>query len=93
MKTDFRKWLPVIVMTVAVAGAFTTHAMNLNEEKAALVDGYIQPTNPTEECEKSDVCSTVDNGIECTVGYINGGTPLFKIDGNQCIETLYRPQQ
>lgn len=93
MKTDLKKWLPVMIMAVAVAGAFTTHAMSLKEAKATIVDGYIQPNNPAEECEKDNQCSTVESTELCTVGYISGGTPLFQLEGNQCIKQLYRPEQ
>ncbi|MHA7943584.1 hypothetical protein ACJOV8_010975 [Formosa sp. 3Alg 14/1] len=91
MNFKIRKWLPAMVMAVAAVGALSSQAMNQEHERAALVDGYIQPSNPTEECEVSNECSTVNNGIQCTVGYVAGGTPLFKMDGNQCIEALYRP--
>lgn len=91
MNFKIRKWLPAMVMAVATVGALSSQTSNHDQKRSALVDGYIQPSNPTEECEVSNTCSTINNGIQCTVGYAPGGTPLFKIDGNQCIEALYRP--
>ncbi|MEJ4088628.1 DUF6520 family protein [Galbibacter orientalis] len=90
MKTDFRKWLPIIVLGVAIGGAFTTHAMSEKAETNALVQGYLQINNSETECEESDMCLNTQTEIDCTVG----GEQVFgKNEFGECTIKLYRPEQ
>jgi hypothetical protein len=93
MKVSFIKQvLPVAVSALGIAGAFTTHAMNERSKTFALVQGYIKLSPAGTVCEAYDVCSTVNNGIICTVGYVPSGTQLFgKNSADLCIVTVFRP--
>ncbi|MCX2680641.1 DUF6520 family protein [Galbibacter sp. EGI 63066] len=93
MRTDLKKWLPVMIMAVAVAGAFTTHAMSVKAEADDLVDGRIHSSDPQEPCAVKEECTTTVTGNVCTVDYIDNGTPLFLKVGSQCTQELYRPIQ
>lgn len=93
MKTDFRKWLPVIVMAVAVGGAFTTHAMNEKAEMDDIVPGRIHSSDSQEACVIKEDCTTTVTGNLCTVDYVENGEPLFMKEGNQCTQALYTPIQ
>jgi hypothetical protein len=93
MKTNFVKQVvPVAVFALAIAGAFTTHAMNERSKTTAIVPGYIKLNPQGTSCEQRDLCSTVNTGNICTVGQVPGGTQLFdKNSANQCTVPLYRP--
>jgi hypothetical protein len=93
MKTNFVKQVvPVAVFALAIAGAFTTHAMNERSKTVAPIQGYIKLNPQGTSCEQSDQCSTVNNGNVCTVGSVSGGTQLFgKNSANQCSLPVYRP--
>ena len=94
MKTDFRKWLPVIAMTVAVGGAFTTHAMSEKTYRNAVKPAYHQLNGENVDCiEVAANCSEIVSGTQCTIGDIPNGTPLFNLVGEQCTQPLYRPEQ
>lgn len=90
MKTEFRKWLPIIVMIIAATGAFTTHAMNVKAETNALVQGYLQINNSETECEESDMCLNTQTEIDCTV---SGDQVYGKDEFGECTIKLYRPEQ
>lgn len=93
MKTNFAKQvLPVAVFALAIAGAFTTHAMNGRSRTAAPIQGY-QKLNPQgTSCEQKDMCSTINNGTVCTVGLNPSGAQLFaKNSANNCVQPVYRP--
>ncbi|MBG6063159.1 hypothetical protein IWX83_002969 [Flavobacterium sp. CG_9.1] len=93
MKANFIKQvIPVAVFALAIAGAFTTNAMNVRSKTVATVQGYVKLNPQGTSCEQRDMCSTINNGNICTVGLIPGGTPLFaKNSANQCTVTVYRP--
>jgi hypothetical protein len=93
MKTNFVKQVvPVAVFALAIAGAFTTHAMNERSRTTAPVQGYIKLNPQGTSCEQRDLCSTVNNGFICTVGQVPTGTQLFaKNSANQCTLPVYRP--
>ncbi len=94
MKSKLKKLLPVIVVAVAVAGALSTHAMNQKAGQATLVNGYIQLDPEGMSCQQSSTqCTTVNTGVQCTVGYSSSGAQLFRIDSdNSCIQPLYKPE-
>lgn len=93
MKTVFfKKGLPVAVVAIAIAGAFSTNAMNRHAENVAIVPGYEQLNPQATECEQKDDCSTINTGTLCTVGYDPEGAQLFdKNAAGECRVTLYRP--
>jgi hypothetical protein len=93
MKTIFMKQvLPVAVFAFAIAGAFTTHAMNERSKTFAQVEGFIKLDPNGDECEERDECSTVNNGIVCRVGYSPAGAQLYaKNSADKCTVPVYRP--
>lgn len=93
MKTSFMKQvLPVAVTALGIAGAFTTHAMSERSKALAPVQGYIKLSPAGTVCEAYDVCSTINNGIICTVGYVPSGTQLFgKNSADLCTLIVFRP--
>jgi len=89
MKTDFRKWLPVMVMTVAAAGAFTTNAMSVKANDHDLVQGFVRINNSETNCVESDECLNVHTEIDCMVD----GTQVYaKDEFGSCNIKLYRPE-
>jgi hypothetical protein len=93
MKTNFVKQVvPVAVFALAIAGAFTTHAMNERSKTMLPAQGYIKLNPQGTSCDQRDMCSTVNNGIVCTVGLIPSGTQLFgKNSANQCTVPIFKP--
>jgi hypothetical protein len=93
MKTSFMKQLiPIAVFALAIAGAFTTHAMNERSKTFALVQGYARLDPQGDECEEHDECSTAGNGYVCTIGYTPAGAQLFGINSaGRCTIPVYRP--
>lgn len=93
MKVNFAKQvMPVAVFALAIAGAFTTHAMNERSKTLALVPGFVKLDPNGDECEEHDECSTVNTGNICTVGYSSAGAQLYdKNSAEQCTIPLYRP--
>jgi hypothetical protein len=93
MKTNFSKQvLPVAVFALAIAGAFTTNAMNVRSKTATAVQGYVKLNPQATSCEQRDMCSTINNGNICTVGLVPSGAQLFaKNASGQCSVIIYRP--
>jgi hypothetical protein len=93
MKTNFMKQVvPVAVFALAIAGAFTTHAMSEHSKTLAPVQGYLRLDPEGDECEERDECSTVNNGIVCTVGLVPAGAQLYgKNSADNCTIPIYRP--
>jgi hypothetical protein len=93
MKVNFAKQvIPVAVFALAIAGAFTTHAMSEHSKKLAPVDGFIRLDPEGDECEQSNQCSTVNNSIVCTVGLVPAGAQLYgKNSADKCTKVIYRP--
>ena len=93
MKTSFMKQvIPVAVFALAIAGAFTTHAMSEHSKTLAPVQGYLRLDPEGDECEERDECSTVNNGIICRVGYVPTGAQLYgKNAAQKCTQVVYRP--
>ncbi|WP_456866776.1 DUF6520 family protein [Galbibacter sp. BG1] len=96
MKTDFlKKLLPVMIMAIAVIGAFTTHAMETKAEIVAIENGYVQLDPAGAQCEldmETACTSTITNEL-CTVDYRPSGNQLFKKDeSGNCTIQLYRPE-
>lgn len=93
MKTSFMKQLiPVVVFALAIASAFTTHAMNERSKTFTIVPGYVRLDQVGDKCEQHDDCSTINNGILCTVGYVPTGAQLYGYNvAGRCTVQLYRP--
>ncbi|MEZ0181904.1 DUF6520 family protein [Flavobacterium sp.] len=93
MKSKFAKQvLPVAVFALAIAGAFTTHAMNERSKKAAPIQGYVKLNDQGNSCEQADECSTTNNGIVCRVDLDPAGAQLFGLNAaGDCVRTIYRP--
>lgn len=93
MKTNFVKQVvPVAVFALAIAGAFTTHAMNERSRTIAPVQGYVKLNPQGTSCEQHDMCSTINTGNICTVGLVPSGAQLFgKNSAGQCSVQIYRP--
>lgn len=93
MKTNFVKQVvPVAVFALAIAGAFTTHAMNERSRTIAPVQGYVKLNPQGTSCEQHDMCSTINTGNICTVGLVPSGAQLFgKNLAGQCSVQIYRP--
>lgn len=54
---------------------------------AANENGWIR--HSPQDCEQSTLCN-VDGSVTCTENQVLGGTPLFKMAGNNCIVPLYK---
>jgi hypothetical protein len=93
MKTIFMKQvLPVAVFVLAIAGAFTTHAMNERSKTLAPVQGFLRLDPNGNTCQVQDECSTVNNGIVCTVGLEDDAPQLYgKNSAEKCTVPIYRP--
>ena len=93
MKTSFMKQVvPVAVFALAIAGAFTTHAMNERSKLLEPVPGFVKLDPNGDECEEHDECSTINNGIICRVGYSPAGAQLYgENSAGQCTLPVYRP--
>ncbi|MTD67707.1 DUF6520 family protein [Flavobacterium sp. LC2016-13] len=94
MKTKFAKQvLPVAVFVLAIAGAFTTNAMTERSKTAAPIQGYLKLNEQGNSCEQQDdECSTVNNGVVCTVDLNPSGAQLFgKNSAGDCVRTIYHP--
>ncbi|WP_202704238.1 DUF6520 family protein, partial [Flavobacterium sp. UGB4466] len=85
--------LPVAVFALAIAGAFTTHAMNSYSKTVDPVQGYLRLNPQGTSCEEQDdTCTTDNTGIVCTVDYNPTGAQLFgKNPAGKCVQTIFRP--
>jgi len=92
MKTSFMKQvIPVAVFALAIAGAFTTHAEE-HSKTLAPVQGYLRLDPNGDTCQIQDECSTVNNGIVCTVGFEDDAPQLWgKNSSEKCTVPIYRP--
>jgi hypothetical protein len=94
MKTNLAKQvLPVAVFALAIAGAFTTHAMNQRSKAATPAEAYLRLNPQGTTCEEQDdACQIENTGIVCTVDYNPTGAQLFgKNPAGNCVQTIYRP--
>jgi len=94
MKLNFLKQgIPVAVFALAIAGAFTTNAMEKSRRAASLVDAYPR-LNPAGTCsEEPYTCETNNNFILCRVDQDNPTSQqLYAKDGNgNCTIEVYKP--
>lgn len=94
MKKLVKNGLPALIMAIAVAGAFSTHAMDKEAKKATLVTGYVQLNPAGTSCQANDTeCTDVENPVQCTVNHSSSGSEIFQMDDSgRCILPLYQPQ-
>jgi len=93
MKRRIKFLLSAILMAIAVAGAFTTHAMSQKAKESSIVNGYVKLNPMGTSCEQSPTeCTTVNTGVICTVDHDPSGAQLFLIESNgSCTQPLFRP--
>jgi hypothetical protein len=93
MKTSFlKKMIPVAFFALAIIGAFSTHAMEVNQKATTTHDGYIKLNPLGTECEISTMCSEIENQL-CTVGGLPGNAQLWGKNANdRCVVELFRIQ-
>lgn len=92
MKTDFRKFVPAVLILAATAGAVSTNAMTRSSRMVTNSAGFIQLNPQGTVCQSSTMCSD-QQGDLCTVSSLPGGTPLWHKDADgKCIVRAYRPQ-
>ncbi|WP_149207346.1 DUF6520 family protein [Flavobacterium johnsoniae] len=94
MKSKFAKQvLPVAVFALAIAGAFTTNAMNQRSKAATPAQGYLKLNPQGSNCqEQDDECQIENTGNVCTVDLNPTGAQLFgKNSAGNCVQTIYRP--
>ncbi|WP_163408104.1 DUF6520 family protein [Flavobacterium ajazii] len=95
MKTIFSKQvLPVAVFALAIAGAFTTNAMERNSRSVDAIDGF-KRLNPAGLCddEQSYSCESVNTGAICRVSASPSSQQVYAKNANgACTVEVYRPQ-
>jgi hypothetical protein len=97
MKTIFSKQVVITaaVFALAIAGAFTTNAMEKNSRSTALIDGYVR-LNPAGLCneEQTYECDTDNFGAICRVSANPASQQVYAKNANgACTVEVYRPQQ
>ncbi|MEH6705850.1 DUF6520 family protein [Galbibacter orientalis] len=89
MKTKFLKSvLPISVVTLAIAGAFSTHAMDKASDRMVERTGY-EHLSQQEPCVARIACTT-DPGDPCT---FNGAVLYDQLTSVSCPNPLNKIQQ
>lgn len=84
---NFRKVIPMAVFALAIAGAFTTNAMNRSSKALGAVQGYIRANPQGTACNISNMCSDVAGPV-CTLG----AAQLWGKDlSGKCVVELFHP--
>ena len=84
--------VPMLVVVLAVASAFTTDFSKDSKKELAIVKGYRQLNAEGTECQISNDCSTLFSGVVCRVGNVLAGQQLWAMDENEeCVVPLYKP--
>jgi len=95
MKTIVSKQLiPVAVFALAIAGAFTTSAMEKNSRALDPIQGF-KRLNPAGDCnnEQSYSCSTDNLTPICRVSSSSSSQQVYgKNENGACTVEVYRPQ-
>lgn len=83
----FIKLIPMAFVALAIAGAFTTHAMSTSAKGVtANWQGYVKVNPLGTVCNTSIICSDFPNAL-CTIGT----TQVWGKDGSgRCVVELYR---
>ncbi|MEO8235822.1 MAG: DUF6520 family protein [Flavobacterium sp.] len=83
---NFRRLIPMAVFALAIAGAFTTQAMNRSNKKVSIFQGYVKVNPLGTMCNTSITCSSDPDEL-CKVGT----TQIWGKDASgKCIVELYR---
>lgn len=78
--------IPIAIVAIAIAGAFTTQAKNNEKNTLVLVQGYIKGNPQGTACQISIWCSNTGNQL-CMVGT----TQVWGKNANgQCILEVYK---
>lgn len=91
MKTIFKVILPVLVFTLASAGAISTNEAKIEEsKKSTAIIGFIQ--NPTAaNCLQVSVdCTTTNTGQDCMSSELTPRRVWHKNAANACSLNLYK---
>lgn len=89
----FKQGIPVAVFALAIAGAFTTNAMEKRSRAAALVTAYPR-LNPAGTCsEEPYTCESINNFTLCRVNQDDStSAQLYSKDANgNCTIQTYKP--
>ena len=82
----FSKLIPIAVIALAIAGAFTTHAMSRSSKVVANQQGFVKQNPLGTMCDVSITCSNIPDAL-CKVGT----TQIWGKDASgKCIVELYR---
>lgn len=82
---QFKKIIPVAVLALAIASAFSAHGVNRSQTTSS-VQGYNQLNPQGTICEVSLICSDI-SGPLCVIG----GTQVWGKDfSGKCVVRLYR---
>lgn len=83
---NFRRLIPIAVFALAIAGAFTTQAMNGSNKKVSTFQGYVKVNPLGTMCNTSITCSDIPDEL-CKVGT----TQIWGKDASgKCLVELYR---
>ena len=83
---NFKKWIPMGLFALAIAGAFSTHAMSRSSKAVAVFPGYTKGNLAGTICNTSIDC-TSEPGELCMVG----STQVWGKDAsNRCVVELHR---
>jgi hypothetical protein len=86
MKTNLKQIVPVAAIVLAMAGAFSTHAMNRSKTLAPQ-QGHVQLDPFGNQCENPVMCETINTGSLCT----SGSSQAWGKDGaGKCVVKLYQ---
>ena len=80
--------MPLVIMAIAVLGAFMTNSAQAGEPTFQEVDGY--KLNMNDQCENTEIrCTTEVTSEICTTA---NDEPLFKLSlsGTSCPQELYK---
>lgn len=97
MKTIFSKQsvIPAAVFALAIAGAFTTNAMERSTTSATDIEGF-KRLNPAGLCNDEELysCSTDSSGALCRISASPSSQQVYAKNANgACTVEVYRPQQ
>lgn len=93
MKTSFLKlFIPVLLFSVAIVGAFATNSSDKAASSASHVQGFVKLNPLGTVCDTPEMCS-IQFGPICTVGSDSNGDQLWGKDLiDRCVVELYRIQ-
>jgi len=91
MKTILKVMLPILVFTLASAGAVSNNKAKINESKKPLViTGFIQNPSPASCLEVAVDCTTTNTGQTCMSSEVIPRQVWLKNAANACSVNLYK---